>query len=154
MAQAMNKIEQDDRPLDNGLRQFMGYTLKRAYLTLRADMILSIEPLGLRTRTFSALSVVAENPDITQTQLACALNIERSGVVVLVDELQRAGLITRNKVPGDRRSYALRATTKGMATWKDAEARVLAHERQMLAGLTTEEQENLKVLLRRIGAGA
>ena len=69
--------------------------------------------LGLRQTTFSALATIIENPDITQTQLGHALSIERSGVVLIVDEMENADIITRNKVKTDRRSYALRATLKG-----------------------------------------
>lgn len=139
-------------PNDEVLRQFYGYSMKQRYLLIRDDMIQTIEPLGLRVATFSALAIINAHPDITQTQLAQALRIERSGVVVLVDELENADLIGRNRVPGDRRSYALRATLAGQKLWKKAVAAVHAHEQAMLSALTEDEQKTLKDLLRRIGA--
>lgn len=132
------------------LRQFVGYEMKLAYLLIQNDMMRVLKPTGLRIVTFSALGIVVENPDISQTQLAQALQIERSGVVVIVDELENADLISRNKVEGDRRSYALRATLKGRKLWNRTEKLVHEHEDGILSGLSAVERETLKALLGRI----
>jgi DNA-binding MarR family transcriptional regulator len=145
MPNAMPKIM-----TDNNLRKLAGYNLKRVYLLVRADMMKTIAPLGLRTMTFSALSVVAENPNLTQSQLAQTLKIERSGVVVLVDELEKSDLISRNRVEGDRRSYALHTTPAGEALLKKAEDRVHAHEDKIFSDLSREERNTLRGLLDRI----
>ena len=139
---------------DEGLRQFAGYNMKRVYMKVRADMTETLAPLGLRVATFSALAVILENPDITQTQLAAALKVERSGVVVLVDELESAELIARNKVKGDRRSYALRATLKGRRRWQQAVERVHAHEARLFSALDETERATLRDMLRRIDESA
>ncbi|WP_138467832.1 MarR family winged helix-turn-helix transcriptional regulator [Poseidonocella sp. HB161398] len=137
-------------PTDENLRQYAGYNMKRAYMAVREDMARTLEPLGLRTATFSALAIITENPDITQTQLSQAMAIDRSGVVVIVDQLEEAELISRGRVPGDRRSYALRATIRGRRTWKEAEQAVRAHEARLFSALTAEERALLGDLLRRI----
>ncbi|WP_236637938.1 MarR family winged helix-turn-helix transcriptional regulator [Mangrovicoccus ximenensis] len=136
-------------PTDENLRQFAGYNMKRAYILVREDMMRTLEPLGLRTTTFSALAIIVGNPDITQTQLSQAMSIDRSGVVVIVDQLEEAELISRGRVPGDRRSYALRATIQGRKTWKEAEQAVRAHEARLFSALTEEERSVLADLLRR-----
>jgi DNA-binding MarR family transcriptional regulator len=135
---------------DISLRQFGGYNLKRVYLLVRQDMMRALDPIGLRIMTFSALSVVAENPDLTQSQLAKALNIERSGVVVLVDELEKADLISRNRVEGDRRSYALHCTPHGKTLLEKAQSLVSQHEDSIFADLTLGERDTLRGLLGRI----
>ncbi|MCA0043169.1 MarR family winged helix-turn-helix transcriptional regulator [Celeribacter litoreus] len=136
---------------DCNLRQFVGYNMKRAFLTVREDLASVLEPIGLRMTSFSALAVIVENPDISQSRLAEALHIERSGVVVLVDELERAEFIERGRVEGDRRQYALRATPIGEAKWAEAEKAVHAHEDGLFADLTDEERASLKSLLGRVG---
>jgi DNA-binding MarR family transcriptional regulator len=135
---------------DANLRQFTGYNMKRAYITVQNDMRSTIETLGLRAITFSALATIVENPDITQTQLGQALSIERSGVVLIVDELENAEVITRNKVKNDRRSYALRTTLKGRRLWDMAVKRVHEHENHMFAALAPEERAQLNDLLARV----
>lgn len=139
-------------PKDDSLRQFIGYNMKRAYLMIDADMRPTIAALGLRPATFSALAIIIENPDITQSALGLALSIERSGVVLIVDELEAADLISRNKVEGDRRSYALRPTLAGRKLWNDAQRRVQEHDNRVLARLSPEERTLLRDLLNRIEA--
>ena len=147
---AADTPEKAEQLTETRLRQFVGYEMKMAYLLIQEDMTRILKPIGLRIVTFSALGIVVENPDISQTQLSHALQIERSGVVVIVDELENADLISRNKVEGDRRSYALRATLKGHNLWNRTQKRVHEHEDDILSGLSTTERETLKVLLGRI----
>ncbi|WP_235890617.1 MarR family winged helix-turn-helix transcriptional regulator [Martelella alba] len=152
----MKTTQQDSAtgPSDDILREFIGYNMKRAFLLIRDDMRRVLEPLGLKIMDFSVLSVVVENPDISQTQLSQVLKLERSGMVVLVDALEDAELISRNRVPGDRRTYALRATPKGRRLFEKARQTVRDHETALFAGTLDEnEQDLLRDLLRRIGTG-
>ena len=139
----------DGAASDSLLRQFVGYRLKLAWLPVHDDLTATLDPLGLRISTFSALSVVVENPGISQTQLSVVLNLKRSGVVVIADELEQAGLLERLPVPGDRRAYALHATAAGTQQWHKAVAAIKAHEARLFADLTVEEQRQLKDLLHR-----
>lgn len=137
--------------LESGvLGSFIGYGLKRAYLNFQSDFIESVAHLGLRPGQFAALSIIIDNPDISQSRLARALEIERSGVVLIVDELEGRDLISRNKVPGDRRSYALRATPAGEALREEAVVTICRHEDRLLAGLSATERKTLQGLLVRL----
>ncbi len=154
MKKPASHTDEESTPVvsDENLRQFLGYNMKRAFLLVREDMARAIEPLGLRMMTFSALAVVVENPDISQTQLSQALNLDRSGMVVLVDDLENDDLITRNRVPGNRRAYALRATLKGQRVWKKAAAAVREHEARMFSDLSAEEFERMRTVMRSISS--
>lgn len=136
--------------LDRALRQLVGYTMKRATNLMQADAARALEPLGLRLTTFSALSVICDTPDVTQSQLAASLNMERSNTVLIIDALEEAGLIGRHRVLSDRRSFALRATLAGMKRRKAAVAALEAHEDDMLSDLNAEDRATLVGLLRRI----
>lgn len=120
---------------DAGLRRFLGYHLKRAQTVMMADMNATIRPIGLRMITYSALSVVVGNPGIRQSDLALVLAVERPNLVVILDDLETRGLIARDRVPTDRRAYALTPTTRGRRAHERATAAVAAHEARMLAGL-------------------
>lgn len=150
MEQALGPEGQvDGAASDSLLRQFVGYRLKLAWVPVHDDLTVTLAPFGLRIGTFSALSVVVENPGISQTQLSVVLNLKRSGVVVIADELEQAGLLDRLPVPGDRRAHALHATAEGMQRWRTAVAAIKAHEARLFADLTGEEQRQLKDLLHR-----
>lgn len=148
-ATVQSRGAEDD--LESGvLGTFVGYALKRSYLNFQADFIASLSHLSLRPGQFAALSIIIDNPDISQSRLARALAIERSGVVLIVDELEGRDLISRNKVPGDRRSYALRATVEGETLRAEAVRTIRDHEDRLLAPLSAGERETLADLLSRL----
>jgi DNA-binding MarR family transcriptional regulator len=130
----------------------VGYVLKRAYLRIRDDFIKSLSDFDLRPQLFSVLSVVVENPNCSQSEVARALSIERSNMVLLVDELVRRGLLTKNAVATDRRLSALRPTDGGKRLHAAAMGRIVAHENRIFAEWTNEERQILVGLLNRVGA--
>lgn len=142
------------RASDALLRQFVGYRMKRAFLLIQDDMAETLEPFGLRTGTFSALAVVIESPDISQSDLSDVLNIKRSGVVVVVDELERAGVLKRKPVKGDRRTNALTVTAAGRRLWNKVEKEVQNHEAALFSDLSTDEIAQLRNLLGRVSRGS
>ncbi|MFT6451802.1 MAG: DNA-binding MarR family transcriptional regulator [Halocynthiibacter sp.] len=149
------KIVQEANEAGSGVSQndllgLVGYNLKRAYMLIHGDFRATLEALNVSQRTFSVLSVVVENPDISQSDVARALGIERSGTVVIVDELENRDMIERNKVPGDRRAYALRVTKVGQAAYREALAIVQAHEDTFLSNFSEKERTVLRELLSRI----
>jgi DNA-binding MarR family transcriptional regulator len=135
---------------DASLRKFAGYNIRRASNVIQADLAAVLEPFGLRMITFSALVLVVDNPNLTQSQLAGALAIERSNLVVVVDELESRDFIVRNPVPNDRRAYALTATLAGRRRCEKVSEAVRDHEARLLAGLTAAERDGLAALLARI----
>lgn len=144
-------VEQTEADVsDAALRQFVGYGMKRAFNVLRADLARTLEPFGLRMLTFSALSMIVENPGLRPSQLAEALSVERANVVVYVDKLEQAGWVTRAPCPEDRRAYALQCTISGRQVYDKAQAAVRAHDRRMLDGLRAVEIAAVKKALARI----
>jgi DNA-binding MarR family transcriptional regulator len=124
---------------DRSLGRFHGYMMKRAFNVVQEDLTRVLEPFGLRMLSFSALLVVVEHPDITQTQLAQALSVERSNIVVLLDGLQAAGLVNRNPAPNSRRAHALRATSAGQKLAQKALTAVDAHELRLFANCDPQD---------------
>ncbi|MEZ5768904.1 MAG: MarR family transcriptional regulator [Paracoccaceae bacterium] len=135
---------------DATLRRLVGYNLKRAFLVIGADLARTLEPYELRMLTYTALTLVADNPGLSQSQLADAMQVERPNLVVIVDELETRGLITRDRVPTDRRTYALQITDEGAQLLAEATRAVGEHENQMMGGLTKAEEAALISTLNRI----
>lgn len=127
-----------DRVSDETLQRFAGYHLKRASNLVQADLKRALDPLGLRMVTFSALVLIVDNPGLRQSQLAQAMDIERPNLVVIIDELEQSNLITRDKVPTDRRAYALQVTPSGRVLYDQAVAAVEAHEAKLFAAWDSE----------------
>jgi DNA-binding MarR family transcriptional regulator len=133
--------------IDSRLTDFIGYGMKRALSIVQADLSRVLSEFGLRAVSFSALSIIVGQPGLTQTQLAEALQIERSNLVTLIDELAGRGLILRAPVAQDRRRHALMPTAAGKKLAVAAREAVEAHERNLFSCLTTQEQDDLRRLL-------
>ncbi len=143
----------DEAPLDRAdLESLVGYTLKRAYVTMQADFRATLGEGGLTSRSFAAQSLVVQVPDITQSELARLLGIERSGLVAIIDDLEQRGYLKRTTVPGDRRVQALVPTPEGRRAYAATLASVRAHEDRLLAGLSAAERDTLMTLLNKIRA--
>ncbi len=72
-----------------------------------------LAPLGLSPRAFGVLSNLASEPGQTQQQLADALGIHRNNMVGLIDEMEAAGWVRRERSVTDRRAFNLHLTRTG-----------------------------------------
>lgn len=128
---------------DDTLRQFAGYNVKRASNIIVSDLTQKLKPLKLKLTTFSALVLIVDNPGSRQSQLADALSIERPNFVVVIDELERRALITRERDKKDRRAYSFTATLTGRHLNNKALKIVQAHENELLDGVSDEQFKQL-----------
>ena len=78
------------------------------------------------------------------------LMIGSSGATKRLDRLERAGLIERSPDPHDRRGTLIGLTDKGREAIDAVTPPHLDNERNLLAGLTQEEREQLADLLRKL----
>ncbi len=135
---------------DETLRNFIGYHMKRAFNVVQADLAQTLKPFDLRMLTYTALVLIVDNPGLRQSQLADAMDIERPNLVVIIDELERRELINRERVPTDRRAYALKATLTGRRLYEKAVAAVTAHEAVLLGEIDETTRATVIAALKQI----
>ncbi len=123
---------------DRCLRSFHGYQIKRTFNVIQSDLNRTLKPFDLRMITYSALVLIVDNPGLRQSQLAEAMDIERPNLVVIIDELERRDLIVRDRLPQDRRAYALKATLAGRHLCDNAIAAVKLHENRLTQGISPD----------------
>lgn len=133
------------------LDSLIGYAIRRAQIRVYEDFVASLAAWNITPPRFSALQIIARNPDLKLTDLAQILGIARSGAVLLVDALEAMGLVARVPSPTDRRAFGLALTAAGRKTLKEVTDAVCAHDARIAAGLSAEEQRVLKGLLDRLG---
>ena len=138
------------QPNDDTLRGFVGYHMKRAFNVVQADLNNALKPFQLRMLTYSALVLIVDNPGLSQSQLAATMDVERPNLVVIVDELEQRELIVRERVPTDRRVYALHATPKGQALYKRAVKAVARHENALFLGIDDDTRHTIVAALQLI----
>jgi DNA-binding MarR family transcriptional regulator len=150
---APHSVNQPDVSVDDTtLRGFIGYDLKRASNIVQNDLAQALKPFGLRMLTYTALVLIVDNPGLRQAQLAEAMEVERPNLVLVIDELERREWVLREKVPTDRRAYALMPTLLGCQICAQAVRAVTAHERTLFQHLNAQQQSDLVALLRRFQA--
>lgn len=128
------------KKFDQKLRPLTGYQLRRATSATMPAVNRVLSEFGLRRGTYSSLVVVVANPGLNQGQLADSLAIERPNVVQIVDQLERAKLVVREKSAQDRRAYALKPTRKGAALEARVTKALQRQDARLTLGLSAEDK--------------
>jgi MarR family transcriptional regulator, temperature-dependent positive regulator of motility len=105
--------------------------------------------LGMHLRHLMALSYVRDHDRSPQQELAEALCMDANNVVLLLNELEQLGNVTRMRDPSDRRRHLVELTAQGRSALARAERAQEAIEDDVLAGLDADERATLWRLLTR-----
>lgn len=111
-----------------------------------------VKPAGLTPATAGVLRILMQNPGISQRALADRLGAVPSRVVVLVDTLEAAGLVTRTRDPHDRRHHRLDLTDAGRASLRGLRAAAEEQNSDILAPLDPTERTTFSELVARLAA--
>ena len=107
------------------LLDFLGRRMRTAGLQ-------TLEPLGLRPRHLLALTVLRDHGASGQQHLAEVLDIDRTNLVLLLNELEREQLVERRRSEEDRRRHVVELTTAGRELLARAEMALGATEEIVL----------------------
>ena len=132
--------------------------LSREVWTLMSNLVLDnqrrrqvSEAVGLSFGRTRAVRRVAEAP-LSMGDLAAVLGIDRPNATVLVDELERHGLVRRRPHPTDRRTKLVEATRKGKSMARRANE-ILGTPPAAVSALSAEDLEALRRILASIAQG-
>ncbi|HTU78881.1 MAG TPA: MarR family winged helix-turn-helix transcriptional regulator [Solirubrobacteraceae bacterium] len=109
----------------------------------------SDELLGMQLRHLIALSYVLDHDACPQQELADAFCMDANNVVLLLNELEQLGYVTRVRDPHDRRRHVVELTPPGHEALDRAERAQGAIEDDVLAALDPQERRTLRELLLR-----
>lgn len=114
----------------------------------------SEELLGMHLRLLMALSYLRDHDGAPQQELAEALCMDANNVVLLLNELEQEGHVTRLRDPLDRRRHLVELTKEGRKALAAAERSQEAIEDEVLQALDAQERATLWQLLTRALYGA
>jgi DNA-binding MarR family transcriptional regulator len=109
-----------------------------------------IAPLGLTPPQGALLRAVTREPGSSQNDLAERVGVRPSRLVVLVDELEGAGLVERRRHATDRRQRAVHPTDAGRETMAKLVLAAADHEDELCRALSPDDRLVLVALLGRI----
>ncbi|WJS91546.1 MarR family winged helix-turn-helix transcriptional regulator [Microbacterium testaceum] len=118
----------------------LGYLLKEAASALRAAMEDVLRPLGMTITHYSCLELLAQRPGLSNSDLARGAFVTRQSMNVLLQSLERDGIVERPAAPPVGKALPTRLTVKGRRSLEAASAAVRSVEKRMLSGMTDAEQ--------------
>src|SRR4051794_5695767 len=128
----------------------LGYLLKHAQLRLHELTGKALEPYGIHGRQLAVLLAIDDRVPQSQQEIARRLDVDRTSMVALVDELERKGLAERQSVAGDRRKNVVALTAVGRETVRKATQASDVAEREFLTKLSEAEAATFRRLLRTV----
>jgi DNA-binding MarR family transcriptional regulator len=134
---------------DPPVTEFAGQLLFRLWRASHVRVADALGSVGLTPALFALLNVIGAREGAIQQELGAALNIDRSTMVSLIDQLEDAGLAKRRPSERDRRAREIAITAKGRRLLQRARELISQTEDEVLGGLTGKERSDLLALLRR-----
>src|SRR5271167_2355077 len=107
------------------------------------------ELLGMHLRLLMTLSYLRDHDCAPQQELTEVLCMDANNVVLLLNELEDLGHITRLRDPLDRRRHRVELTKQGIRALASAESAQETIEDEVLQALDASERETLWRLLTR-----
>jgi MarR family transcriptional regulator for hemolysin len=128
------------------------WLLSRASHHLTIELTAAFEGLGVSPRAQHVLATAAGG-EHTQTELARLVGLDKTTMVVTLDELEAAGLAERRPSPSDRRARMIAVTAAGREKVREAEEIAARVHDDVLAALPPKERKVfLDALVRLVGA--
>ena len=109
-----------------------------------------VAQLGVTRAQWRVIAILGHNPGMKQVELADRLDVEPISTCRIIDRLEDAGLVERQRDPSDRRAWRLSLTAKA----EPIRARLseLAEEMSQEAffGLSEQQLETMRAVLARV----
>jgi DNA-binding MarR family transcriptional regulator len=130
----------------------LGFLLAQASFALTTELTAALEAIGITPRAYCVLSK-ALGAEKTQGALAAEAALDKTTMVVTVDELEKAGLAERRPSSEDRRVRIIAVTPEGERVVAEGARIVDDVYRSVLEGLPDEEREGFLAALLRLTDG-
>jgi DNA-binding MarR family transcriptional regulator len=138
----------------DGLDRDLGWVIGVVSRGYRHLALGAVEGLPAGPRGYHVLGAVSDGPPRSQLALARRLGLDKTVMTHLVDDLEQAGLVTRQPDPRDRRARQVVITAAGTRALARAREQVAAAEARLLADLSAEDSAALRALLGRVARTA
>ncbi len=125
------------------LTYFIGYLLRRTF----AHFCANTSSAGVDPREFAVLEALADRDWLSQLDLAEKLGINRTIMVWVIDRMEEAKYVERNRNPENRRSYVLSLTEAGKSGLEQMRRTVAQRNGNLTAPLSVAERKRLGELL-------
>jgi MarR family 2-MHQ and catechol resistance regulon transcriptional repressor len=125
--------------------------LDRASMTFSRLTGKDIELYGLTQPQFGVLEMLGHLGPLTTGEIGKRMLVTGGCVTVILDNLEKIGIVERIRSSEDRRVIKVRLTARGESRFADAFQKHASRVTQLASVLSEEEQVQLSALLRKLG---
>jgi MarR family transcriptional regulator, transcriptional regulator for hemolysin len=118
----------------------LGWLLTQAHFNLVGEVGAALEPLGVSNRGYHVLAT-ARTGEYTQKELAERIGLDKTTMVVTVDELEEKGLAERTPSSTDRRARVISVTDAGVRTVAQGQKIIDRLQNDVLESLPAKERQ-------------
>ncbi|WP_225845178.1 MarR family winged helix-turn-helix transcriptional regulator [Streptomyces sp. HPF1205] len=136
----------------SGAAPDLSFLLQHTAHVLATRMTAALADIGMSPRAHCVLAHARE-AERTQAQIAELSDLDKTTMVVTVDQLERAGLAERVPSATDRRARIIKVTARGEQVAADGQAIVNQVHQDVLDALPEEERAVLVSALTRLAGG-
>lgn len=124
-----------------------GYLMNYNARIIRERLEAALGPLHLSLRELGIMRILESEGPLLQNELGKRQGIDRTSVVLLIDQLEKREFVQRSQNKDDRRSKFLFLTPRGRKTLSQALRLVEKEQKGFLAPLSADEWETMRRLL-------
>jgi DNA-binding MarR family transcriptional regulator len=128
-------------PIDSPERRRLPPLLRRAWYGLNQAFRRRIAHLELTPDQFTVMRTLTERDGLTQRELTQLISSDPNTVASLVNRMERAGLLERERHEQDRRAHRLRLKPRGRAKYEKARELAVALQSEVLGALPEARRE-------------
>ena len=132
------------------LSSLLGFRFRRIQNHLARGLVSIPDLAANRPGLLSSLAIISANPGVSQVMLAREAGLDKATLVMIIDDLEHAGLARRKRDTDDRRRNLLFTTPKGEKMLEQWIALARGNEAKVRACLTPAEFDQLSEMLDRI----
>ena len=127
-----------------GLEPATGFLLVRVAEAINRRFVALLAPLGIRPKHLHVLRYLDTHGSMSQQALADGIAVDPGNLIATLDELQAAGLISREVDRTDRRRRRLQITAGGTRTLHQGLAASKQADDEILGTLTARQRASLR----------
>ena len=145
--------DRNSTPSIDGLHDRAGHLARRFQQVAVAHFTRRNGSFGVTSVQYAILMAIRQCPDLDQSALASLVAFDKSTLGVVVDKLEKRGMLKRTRDAVDKRRYSLKITPKGNSLLDSMQKSTLKSETELLSPLSDAEQKKLKALLSKLLEG-
>jgi len=145
----MKTTKQYGKAIDRALSMWV--KLARAHNTMHSLADRNITSFGLTTPQFGAIECLGHLGPMTIGNLCKKMLVSAGNMTVVIDNLEKDGLVERIRESKDRRKIIVRLTKKGEKLFEKIFIQHAEYIKELADALTAAEQEEIGRLLKKLG---